>query len=303
MTSLRNTISTTRQSWRTQSPALRILRLFLGITWIYAGWDKASDAGFLTRGSATFIGTQLSAYSTSSPIGSLINPLLEHSVQVGIFVMLTEFAIGIATLLWIAPTLAALGGFAMSVGLWLASSFHVNPYFLASDSAYAVLWLVYFLFILGKRRKVDVAIDRRGFLRVALVGAGAVIASVVGRTLASDSKTGTSSTTSQTPSGATTQKKIIKVASLAVGATHNFASSNGTPAVLFRTNTGVFAYSAICTHEGCTVAYSKASNHLQCPCHGAVFDPSAGGKAISGPSNTPLAKIKVAISGAWVVES
>ena len=303
MASLRNTVSTTKQSWRAQSPALRILRLFLGITWIYAGWDKATDAGFLTRGSATFIGTQLSAYSTNSPIGSLITPLLEHSVQVGIFVMVTEFAIGIATLLWIAPTLAAFGGFAMSVGLWLASSFYVNPYFLASDSAYAVLWLVYSLFILGKRRKIDVAIDRRGFLRIALVGAGAVGASLAGKVLAADSKSAISSATSQTPSGATTQKKIIKVSSLAVGGTHNFASSNGTPAVLFRTNTGVFAYSAICTHEGCTVGYSNASKQLQCPCHGAIFDPSAGGKAISGPTNTPLAKIKVAISGAWVVES
>ena len=303
MTSLRNTVSTTRQSWRAQSPALRVLRIFLGLTWIYAGWDKASDPGFLTRGSATFIGTQLSAYSTTSPIGSLISPLLEHSVQVGIFVMLSEFAIGVATLLWIAPTLAALGGFAMSVGLWLASSFHVNPYFLASDSAYAILWLVYFLSLLGKRRKVDIAIDRRGFLRVALVGAGAVVASLAGRALTPDSKTSTSSATSQTPSAPKTQNKIIKVANLPIGQTHNFSASNGTPAVLFRTNAGVFAYSAICTHEGCTVAYSKASNHLQCPCHGAVFDPSAGGKAISGPTNTPLAKIKVAISGAWVVES
>ena len=297
MSSMRNTAATTRQSWRNQSPALRIMRAFLGLTWIYAGWDKATDSGFLTRGSATFIGTQLSAYSTNSPVSALIKPLLEHSVQVGIFVMATEFAIGIATLLWIAPTLSAFGGFAMSTGLWLASSFYVKPYFLASDSAYAILWLTYFLLILGSRRKVEVAIDRRGFIRIALVGTGALAGVFAGKFFASDSKTGAQNAPLATP------KKIIKESALAIGDTFSFSAANGTPAVLFRTKTGVFAYSAICTHEGCTVTYSKASDHLQCACHGAVFDPKADGKAISGPTNTPLQKISVAIQGAWVVQS
>ena len=117
-------IQTALQSWRSQTPALRIMRFWLGVTWIYAGWVKASDAGFLTSGSLTFIGTQLSAYSTQSPVGFAFNKLIEHAVLVGGFVMLSEFAIGLATLLWVAPRLSALAGFAMSVGLWLASSFH-----------------------------------------------------------------------------------------------------------------------------------------------------------------------------------
>ena len=101
------------ESWRAQNVAIRILRAWLGLTWIYAGWDKATDPGFLTKGSSSFIGTQLSGYSTQSPIGGLFNKLIEHATAVGILVMLTEFAIGLATLLWVSPTIAAFGGFTM----------------------------------------------------------------------------------------------------------------------------------------------------------------------------------------------
>ena len=100
---------------------MRVIRIWLGVTWIYAGFDKASDPGFLKAGSSTFIGGQLSAYAQSSPVGFVMNKVLEYSTQMGIFVMFAEFAIGFATLLWIAPTWAAFGGFAMSLSLWLAS--------------------------------------------------------------------------------------------------------------------------------------------------------------------------------------
>ena len=157
-------------SWRAQSNGQRVMRLFLGFTWVYAGWDKASDPGFLTKGAPTYIGSQLAAFAQSSPIGSLINHGVEHATIVGIFVMLSEFAIGFATLLSVAPTTAAFGGFAMSTGLWLSSSFHTSPYFLASDSAYAILWLSYLLFMIGKRKMPSVNIERRGVIRTGAVG-------------------------------------------------------------------------------------------------------------------------------------
>jgi len=89
-----------------------------------------------------------------------------------------------------------------------------------------------------------------------------------------------------------------------VGMTYNFIhSSQVVPAILFRTKSGVFAYSAICTHQGCTVSYNATSKRLKCPCHGAEFDPANGAKAVTGPTQTPLAKVKVAVSGAWIVEA
>ncbi len=274
---------------------MRLMRLWLGVTWIYAGWDKASDPGYLTAGSPTFIGTQLSAFATSSPIGFALESVSENATQIGIFVMFAEFAIGAATLLWIAPTWAAFGGFVMSLGLWLSSTWHVQPYFLASNSAYTILWLTYFLFLYGSRRNSKVAIDRRGFLRVSTVAAFAVAAAVVGKVFPK--------TASISSGESSASKKIIEDASLEIGATYNFESKAGTPAVLFRTKAGVFAYSAVCTHEGCTVQFNSASKNLQCACHGAVFDPFDGAKVVTGPTNQPLAKIKVATEGAWIVEA
>lgn len=284
------------ESWRTQALAIRILRAWLGLTWIYAGWDKATDPGFLTKGSASFIGTQLSGYSTQSPIGGLFNKLIEHSTSVGLIVMVSEFAIGLATLLWVSPTLAAFGGFTMSVGLWLASSFHVSPYFLASDTAYAILWLVYFLTLVGNRRTVDVSLDRRGAIRVSALGGAAIALSFLGKAFPKSSAKAIETTTA---SGSAV--KVLELSKIAVGETHQFALSNGMPAILFRTKTGVFAYSATCTHEGCTVSYKGANKTLYCPCHGAEFDPFANGKAVQGPARDPLTNVKVKVEGNWVV--
>ena len=281
-----------KASWRNQLWPLRVMRLWLGATWIYAGWDKASDPGFLTSGSPTFIGSQLAAYAQNSPIDFLLNKILDHATQVGILVMVAEFAIGFATLLWIAPTWAAFGGFVMSISLWLSSSWNVQPYFMASDSAYAILWLTYFLFLYGSRRKSNISIDRRGFIRVSSIAALAVASAGLGRLFPKKA-----AAVSAGPA------KIIEDSALAVGKIHNFTSKSGSPAVLFKSKTGVYAYSAVCTHEGCTVQYNSASKNLQCGCHGAVFDPGKDGTVVTGPTNKPLPKIKVAVEGAWIVEA
>jgi nitrite reductase/ring-hydroxylating ferredoxin subunit/uncharacterized membrane protein YphA (DoxX/SURF4 family) len=280
-----------KASWRNQLWPLRVMRLWLGATWIYAGWDKASDPGFLTSGSPTFIGSQLAAYAQNSPIDFLLNKILDLPTQVGILVMVAEFAIGFATLLWIAPTWAAFGGFVMSISLWLSSSWNVQPYFMASDSAYAILWLTYFLFLYGSRRKSNISIDRRGFIRVSSIAALAVVGVGLGRLFPKKA-----AAVSAGPA------KIIEDSALAVGKIHNFTSKSGSPAVLFKSKTGVYAYSAVCTHEGCTVQYNSASKNLQCGCHGAVFDPGKDGTVVTGPTNKPLPKIKVAVEGAWIVE-
>jgi len=231
-------------------------------------------------------------------VGFAFNKLIEHAVLVGGFVMISEFAIGLATLLWVAPRLAAFGGFSMSLGLWLAGSFRVSPYFLASDTAYAVLWLSYLLLLVqtGKRKVFTMSIERRSVLRVGITGALAVAFAGAGKFFAKAAPA-----TSTVAAGKGT--KIIKLASLRVGAAHNFVASNGAPSILFRTKTGVFAYSAICTHQGCTVKYSTSSKTMVCPCHEAEFDPNKSGQVVTGPAVNPLGKVKVAVSGAWVIEA
>jgi thiosulfate dehydrogenase [quinone] large subunit len=152
---------------------------------------------------------------------------------------------------------------------------------------------VYFLTLVGNRRTVDISLDRRGAIRVGVLSAAAVASALVGKTFA---KVSESSAT--TVSGSS---QVIKLAKIKVGETHQFALSNGMPAILFRTKTGVFAYSATCTHQGCTVTYKNSSKSLYCPCHGAEFDPFTNGDAISGPARDALPTIKVRIDGDWVV--
>ena len=54
------------------------------------------------------------------------------------------------------------------------------------------------------------------------------------------------------------------------------------------------AYSAICTHLGCTVnAKLEGDGHIMCPCHGSVFDPANGAAVLSGPAGRPLPALPI----------
>jgi cytochrome b6-f complex iron-sulfur subunit len=60
----------------------------------------------------------------------------------------------------------------------------------------------------------------------------------------------------------------------------------------------VHAFSAVCTHQGCTVVPGDGA--LECPCHRSVF--SLTDAAVqSGPAPEPLGEIEVEISGTDVV--
>lgn len=71
---------------------------------------------------------------------------------------------------------------------------------------------------------------------------------------------------------------------------------SGDPAVLIHLNNGRFvAYSAVCTHAGCTVAYDSARGELVCPCHGSIYDPRHGAQVVAGPAPRPLPVVPVRV--------
>jgi cytochrome b6-f complex iron-sulfur subunit len=93
-------------------------------------------------------------------------------------------------------------------------------------------------------------------------------------------------------------KAIAETSEVAPGSALQFKDS-GSPAVLVHLDNGDFvAYSAVCTHQGCTVAYKNGQ--LACPCHGSVFDPAKGAEVVAGPAQRPLPKIPVKVSGGEV---
>jgi Rieske Fe-S protein len=62
----------------------------------------------------------------------------------------------------------------------------------------------------------------------------------------------------------------------------------------------VHAFSATCTHQGCTVAAPSGSGTLDCPCHGSRFDADTG-EVIQGPAVRPLPAVAVSVQGDRVV--
>ena len=94
---------------------------------------------------------------------------------------------------------------------------------------------------------------------------------------------------------------IASASDVAPGSAVTFKDA-GSPAVLVHLDNGDFvAYSAVCTHQGCTVAYKNGQ--LACPCHGSVFDPADEAAVVAGPAPKPLPEIPVKVQGGEVIKA
>ena len=68
------------------------------------------------------------------------------------------------------------------------------------------------------------------------------------------------------------------------------------PAILIRTPDGNFrAFTAVCTHLGCTVQYRSDQSDVWCPCHNGVYD--LYGHVVSGPPPRSLEEYTVNLRG------
>ncbi len=66
--------------------------------------------------------------------------------------------------------------------------------------------------------------------------------------------------------------------------------------VVTQPSAGTFlAFSAACTHQGCTVSRVE-DEVISCPCHGSRFDINDG-SVVQGPASEPLARREIAVSG------
>lgn len=53
----------------------------------------------------------------------------------------------------------------------------------------------------------------------------------------------------------------------------------------------IVAYSTMCTHMGCPVAYDAQTKTFKCPCHFSMFDAEKGGQMICGQATENLPRI------------
>jgi len=135
-------------------------------------------------------------------------------------------------------------------------------------------------------------VPRRDFLNVAVGGSAAALAVAgaypVVRYLAP-------------PPGRS--KGVVRVGELErfpVGTVHTVLVDER-PVLMVRTADRLRAFSAICTHLDCVVAYSAERRQIECPCHGGVY--SLDGRNVAGPPPRPLEELTVTVDEGVVLVS
>jgi thiosulfate dehydrogenase [quinone] large subunit len=133
------------RAWALAGWALLPLRLFLGVTFTFAGLQKIANPDFFSKTSNNGVYVQMLQAVRHSPISFLLSHLVEHSTLLGWAMALGELAIGIGLLLGLWGRIAAIGGVAIALSLFLSVSFHTSPYYLGSDLAYAMAFTPFVL--------------------------------------------------------------------------------------------------------------------------------------------------------------
>jgi Rieske Fe-S protein len=151
------------------------------------------------------------------------------------------------------------------------------------------------------RSKMSETTRRNVLAGAAGVGAAAVLAACGGNSSDTGSTGGTDSngggqaapTTGQQQGGQQTGGAAIKKSDIPVGGGKVIAEQG---VVVTQPTAGQFkAFSAKCTHAGCTVG-SVSNGTINCPCHGSKFS-AADGSVKNGPATAPLASKTLTDSG------
>ena len=291
------------------------LRLFLGTTFAFAGLQKLANPAYLDGSDPLSVQATIHALQHQSPIGFVLAASGHAPKLVGVLIALGELAVGLATLLGLWVRLAAVGGLALAATFFLTVSWRTRPYYYGSDIVFMAAWTVPLLrgywdgptldAWIGRRAARDVDPSRRTLLLggaaagalAVFTGALAAVVAVVGRALNNDSAAaavGPTTSPSPTPSSVKTPagRAIAKAADVSPGQAVKFTDDTGGPAWLVHESSGDFrAFSAVCTHQNCTVSY-RANFGFVCPCHGGRYDANTG-SVTAGPPPAPLTRVDV----------
>jgi len=331
------------------SPAVALLplRLFLGVTFVYAGIQKLSDPGFLHPGAPTYIGTQLHGFAAGTPGGFVLRTFaLPHPELSGVGVAIAEILIGLLATAGLYTRFAAAAGMALNFLLFLTASWHTTPYFLGPDLVFTFAWLPFVLAGAegqpalddivregsvvpprhGRPREPGDALPEpeatttRRILLAELAGAAIALAGISAlakgsyfaarglssgpshrrrATRASHSKPASEAAGSPGAGGSNLPPGAVKLgpgSRLPAGQATTYSDpADGSPDILIRDSGGdLRAFSAVCTHAGCTVGYQGGV--IVCPCHGGEYSAETG-EVIAGPPPSGLVERRVLESG------
>jgi arsenite oxidase small subunit len=138
------------------------------------------------------------------------------------------------------------------------------------------------------------ALSRRQLLKVAAVGAaaGAVV----------------DAETAEAAARAYPRRRVARLSALTVNKPVSFRYPlRGQPSLLIDTGRAVpggvgpkrsiVAYSSLCQHMGCPVAYDSGLREFVCPCHQTRYDPERLGSIVLGVATRALPRVLLEVSG------
>lgn len=125
------------------------LRLFLGLTFCYAGLQKLANPQYLDPHNPASVAGQMRLVQHTSPIGGLLGLSLHAPVLIGLLIAIAELAVGVGALVGLYIRLAAIGGMLLSLTFFLTVSWNTTPYYYGSDIVFVFGWLTVFGFGTG----------------------------------------------------------------------------------------------------------------------------------------------------------
>jgi len=144
-----------------------------------------------------------------------------------------------------------------------------------------------------------VAVATIAGIRLSQAATNAPVATNTGNTPQTD--TGAQNTPSQgnTPGQTAGGKVLARTTDVALNSAMTFVIANQqNPGLLIHLPDNKFvAFDSTCTHNSCAVNYNPQNHLLECPCHGAVFNPAKGAAVVQGPAPTPLKSININADG------
>lgn len=91
---------------------------------------------------------------------------------------------------------------------------------------------------------------------------------------------------------------LVPLSEVPVGSAVSVEGPKGPLLVAQPSEGNAVAFSAVCTHQGCTVL--PDGGRLRCPCHGSVYEVATGDN-VSGPAPRPLGEVPVEVTDGQVV--
>jgi thiosulfate dehydrogenase [quinone] large subunit len=312
---------------------LLLLRGFLGVTFTFAGLQKLANPNFFKTSAPASFAAQVRGAILTSPLHGALRPALHAPVVVALIIAFGELAVGLGTFFGLFGRVAATGGMLLSLSFFLTVSFHDSPYYYGADIVFLFAWTPFLLGGSGEfsldavlarlgtsaAASSEATLDRRSALgRASLAGALGAFALLLGAadnrlgSHFSKSSTDASATTTTTPSVSTsdpsttgsspttsppTGEEIGLASAIPVGDALAFTDQlQGIPAYCVHKSADEFvAFSAICTHAGCTVGFDRSATEFVCPCHGSIYN-ALTGAVIKGPAPLPLPSIGVKLA-------